>query len=207
MYSLEEITNALKQTREAKGLSQRALSTKAGLTQKHISKIENAEVDLRLSNLLELARALELEVMLVPRKAVPAAQGLVRTVEATEQPPTDPDKSIRQFDRAVEAIRSIVPDLKETQRLQEFAKTFQHFRFTKEQYQTIHHATRELRRISHALPKTHDVQDRRDEALRLEMVTRQLQQMRNAIVHAPRSPNFDIQKPAYQLDDDGDTDG
>ena len=207
MYSLEEIANALKQTREAKGLSQRALSAKAGLTQKHISKIENAEVDLRLSNLLELARALELEVMLVPRKAVPAAQGLVRTVEATERPPTDTSKSIRQFDRALEIIRSIAPDLKETQRLQDLAHTFRHFRLTKEQYQTIQNATRELQRLQHVLPKTHDMLDRQDEAQRLGMVTRQLQQMRNAMVHAPRPPNLDPPKPAYQLDDDGDTDG
>lgn len=207
MYSLEEITGALKQTREGKGLSQRALSKKAGLTQKHISKIENAEVDLRLSNLLKLARALELEVMLVPRKAVPAAQGLVRTVEATEQPPADPNKSIRQFDRAVENIRSIAPDLKEVRRLQELAKTFPRFRLTTEQYKTIHNATRELQRISHALPKTRATLDWHDEAARLAMVTGQLQQMRNAIVHAPPIPNLDVAKPAYQLDDDGDTDG
>src|SRR5438477_6544762 len=82
MHKLEDIAATLRATREAKGLSQRALSAKAGLTQKHISRIENAEVDLRLSNLVELARALELELMLVPRQAVPAVQGLIRTIEA-----------------------------------------------------------------------------------------------------------------------------
>ena len=86
-YTTEDIALTLKNARERKGLSQRALSAKIGLTQAHISKIENAAVDIQLSNLLELARALDLEVMLVPRKAVPAVQGLIRSIETTTQAP------------------------------------------------------------------------------------------------------------------------
>lgn len=80
--SIEDIARLLRQAREAKGLSQRALAAATGLTQNHISKIENATVDLRLSNLREVARALDLEVMLVPRPAVPAARTLARSAEA-----------------------------------------------------------------------------------------------------------------------------
>ncbi|HEC17576.1 MAG TPA: XRE family transcriptional regulator [Sedimenticola sp.] len=77
VYAIEYLAKALKAARENKKLSQRALSQKIGMPQAHISKIENAAVDLRASNLVELARALDLEVMLVPRKHVPAVNSLI----------------------------------------------------------------------------------------------------------------------------------
>jgi transcriptional regulator with XRE-family HTH domain len=75
----DDIAKALKKAREHKGLSQRALGRKAGVPQSHISKIESGAVDLRLSSLIELARALDLELALVPRRALPAVQSIVRT--------------------------------------------------------------------------------------------------------------------------------
>ena len=56
-YATEHIAESLKAARERKGLSQRALSAKAGVPQSHISKIENGAVDLRLSSLVELAQS------------------------------------------------------------------------------------------------------------------------------------------------------
>lgn len=82
-YATEHIATTLKAAREARGLSQRALSKTAGVPQGHISKIENGAVDLRLSSLIALARALDLELTLVPRKAVPAVQAVVRSSERT----------------------------------------------------------------------------------------------------------------------------
>jgi predicted transcriptional regulator len=63
--------------REAK-LSQSALGRKVGLAQSHLSKIERGTVDPQLSNLLEIARALGLELMLVPQRLVPAVRALRR---------------------------------------------------------------------------------------------------------------------------------
>ena len=68
----------LKKAREEKQLSQRALSKKVGIPQPQISKIENAAVNPQASSLIELARALDLEVMLVPRKHIPAVTSLIR---------------------------------------------------------------------------------------------------------------------------------
>ena len=81
-YATEHIAAALKAARERKGLSQRQLSRMAGVPQGHISKIENDAVDLRLSSLIALTRALDLELALVPRKALPAVQSIVRSSEA-----------------------------------------------------------------------------------------------------------------------------
>lgn len=77
IYAVEPLCEALKSAREEKALSQRALGKSAGMPQAQISKIENAAVDMKTSTLIELARALDLEVMLVPRKHVPGVKAII----------------------------------------------------------------------------------------------------------------------------------
>src|SRR5262245_13143288 len=77
-YGIEDITRALKAAREDKQLTQRGLSALVGVPQAHISKIENGTVDLKLSSLIELARVLDLELLLVPRSHVPAVESIAR---------------------------------------------------------------------------------------------------------------------------------
>ena len=76
-HSIQLLTYELKLAREKRGLSQRAFSKEIGVPQSRLSKIESGAVDLRTSNLLEITRALGLEVMLVPRQLVPAVRSLV----------------------------------------------------------------------------------------------------------------------------------
>lgn len=73
-YDLEDFAERLREARNAKHLSQRELSKLAGVPQAHISRIESKQVDLRLSSLIAIANALDLEVTLVPRQALPAVQ-------------------------------------------------------------------------------------------------------------------------------------
>lgn len=75
---------ALRAAREEQKLSQRELGVLVGIPQGHISRIEAGAVDLQLSSLVELARALGMEVVLVPRKAIPAVRAVVGT--ATTEP-------------------------------------------------------------------------------------------------------------------------
>ena len=76
-YSTQFISRQLKKTRESKGLSQRELSAMSGVPQSHISKIESGSVDLRLSSLVAIARALELELALIPRQYLTAVNAIV----------------------------------------------------------------------------------------------------------------------------------
>lgn len=78
-YSTQEIANSLKIARKKKDLSQRALSTKIGVPQGHISRIENGMVDLQTSSLIEIARALDLELVLIPRNLLPAVLAIQNT--------------------------------------------------------------------------------------------------------------------------------
>ncbi len=77
-YSIAHLGESLKKARQTKKLSQRDLSHKTGITQSQISKFENGAVDLQVSSLIELARGLDLEPMLVPRALVPVIEGLQR---------------------------------------------------------------------------------------------------------------------------------
>ena len=76
IYSVEELIKGIKTRRKKKGLSQRALSAKIGIPQSHISKIENGMVDLQTSSLIEIARTLDLELILVPRNLLPTIRAL-----------------------------------------------------------------------------------------------------------------------------------
>lgn len=75
--SIQHIGKALKDARLRKGLSQRTLSRKTKIPQNHISKIENGQVDLQASTLIEISRALNLELMLVPIGLVSTFQALL----------------------------------------------------------------------------------------------------------------------------------
>ncbi len=88
-YSTQYISQQLKKTRENRGLSQRELSAKSGVPQSHISKIESGNVDLRLSSLVAIARVLELELALIPRKYLSAVNSIVGSAdsEAGGKPP------------------------------------------------------------------------------------------------------------------------
>jgi len=77
MYdSLEYIAEAIKKARKKKGLSQRELSAKTHIPQSHISKIEQAKVALQITGLIQIARALDLELMLISRPNITAVQAI-----------------------------------------------------------------------------------------------------------------------------------
>ena len=85
LYSIEEIIRTLKMARKKKGLSQRALGIKIGIPQSHLSKIEAGQVDIQLSSLIQLARTLDLELMLVPKKLVSAVNAIQMGAGAASQ--------------------------------------------------------------------------------------------------------------------------
>lgn len=77
-YVTEQILESLREARIQKGLSQRELSAISGVPQSHISKIESGSVDLRMSSLITLARVLDLELFVAPKKSVPAIKSIIR---------------------------------------------------------------------------------------------------------------------------------
>lgn len=110
-YAIEDISASLKKAREDKGLSQRELSARSGVPQSHISKIERNAVDLRLSSLAALAHALDLELAMIPRKAVPAVRSITRSVSNQKvQNNNDALRELAQVQRAFNTLPKALQD-------------------------------------------------------------------------------------------------
>lgn len=117
-YTIEAIVSRLKEARERNNLSQRELSKLAGVPQSHISRIENGEVNLRLSSLIELARVLGLELALVPRSAMSAVNAIARTHSRPGREPAS--KSWKEYAlllRKASALAQNYPTTKEIAQL------------------------------------------------------------------------------------------
>jgi transcriptional regulator with XRE-family HTH domain len=68
-------------------LSQAALAAKLGLRQRQISDLERGTVDARVSTIQNVARALDLELMLIPRHLISAVESLQRAGGEGDQRP------------------------------------------------------------------------------------------------------------------------
>ncbi len=74
---MNSILEQLKIARQEKGLKQSEFGNKLGLPQSHISKIERGETDPRLSTVVDMARIVDRELILVPRRLAPAIRPMI----------------------------------------------------------------------------------------------------------------------------------
>ena len=204
-YSLEHIVGALKVAREEKGLSQRELSARAGVPQAHISKIENAAVDLKLSSLVELARVLGLELMLVPRRLVPAVQTMTGSMTGRVDGAVVPTGETRRTMNELKRLRNrlaqgtaqtteLPPDAREDwERLQRSVSELGHRRFGPAEREQLRRVVEMVRRAQK--------HPEREGALRA--ASNEVRNLRNRLVHvsAEAGPG---PTPAYTLDEEDD---
>lgn len=85
----QSIGNALRAARKTLRVSQHELSKQLGIGQGTLSRAETS-TDVRFGTLAQIARALDLELVLVPRRLVPAIDAIVRHGSVSE--PADPDR-------------------------------------------------------------------------------------------------------------------
>lgn len=192
-YAIEEFSEQLRAAREKKGLSQRELSALAGVPQSHISKIENRGVDLRISSLAAIARALDLELTLVPRKALPAVKSVSRSV--TQSTISSPEVQL-EFDHLAKAIKAASaavqsPALQNVQRRLRELKLIHTQAIDPE-------VLRKIRRTFEQVEKSGSLSA-------AENAAKQLSSLRNRIVHSwPEQTPQETPRPAYRLEDDDD---
>jgi transcriptional regulator with XRE-family HTH domain len=197
-YATQELGNTLKAAREAKGLSQRALSEKAGVPQSHISKIENGTVDLRVSSLVELGRVLELELMLVPRKANSAVQAIIRSsagnaVGAMDDASRQTLKELRRLQKNVANLSERYPSVTELAQLQRQVRELQHFRIPQHDLEAIRNAAAAVNAFKEMPASLKAIRDAFSE----------LRILRNALAHGiGGNADSETVRPAYSLDED-----
>jgi len=189
----EKVADALKAARMGRGLSQRALGARTGVPQSHISRIENGGVNLTVSSLATIANALDLEVVLVPRKAVPAVRTIARGVDTAPTATPEARRAIAGIARALESIfRTLNIDHPVIESLQRRLREFR-------QFETLVRNTDPLRDIGEALKAIDDPSD----IAALEEVSRKMDDFRNALVHGAAEGNrVRLPRPAYRPDGD-----
>lgn len=193
-YATEHIAEALKAARKRKKLSQRALSALAGVPQSHISKIESNAVDLRLSSLVAIARALDLEIELVPRKAVPAVQSVARSATREQSKNPEASKEIARALQAATRLEAALQGSSDFKRLRSQLEQIARF-----QAQLLDSdAMRNARKTIEAINKAAGGID----MTALKKAADQTAALRNALAHVPAAAIERAARPAYRLEDD-----
>ncbi len=199
---IEHIARSLRNTRHAKGLSQRELSVNSVVPQGHISRIENGAVDLRVSSLVAIARALDLELMLVPRGSVAAVRSISAGVEtAATHDGATARRVRRELARLQDAVHHLPASLSSGTELTELGRLLRdlrRFRPASLDLPTIRRATQAVKALMRD-PHSRD-------GVRRSFL--QLRRLRDALAHGRTAGDSALSvRPAYTLDDDNDDDG
>ncbi|UOA33790.1 hypothetical protein DSM110093_03886 (plasmid) [Sulfitobacter sp. DSM 110093] len=193
-YESEKLAATLKTARENKGLSQRALSARAGVPQSHISKIESGAVNLTVSSLTAIANALDLELALVPRKAAPAVRTLTRNVSDAPKATPETRKEIAQLAKQLEHIQSLKIDSPAFENLQ---RQFREMR----QFGNLIRNPDTLRSIRKALKAV----EGEGGIAALQDASKQMKSFRNTLAHGiANEDRVRLPRPAYRLDGEND---
>ena len=201
--AIEDIAASIKAARIAKGFTQKQLGERVGLPQSHISKIEGGNVDLQISSLVEIARALDLELKLVPRRTVPAIEGVVRSQrERSEASRTL--ATIAETNRFAERLRQSYPSVTEVNEFQSALKDVQTVNLSPETLKAIQQA---LQPVAHLKKHLQDLgwaleqkEGTKKLAQQIAASTRALRHVRNLQVHAIDRDSAP-RRPAHRLED------
>lgn len=194
---IDEMAASIRAARQAKALTQKELGQRVGLPQSHISKIEKAAVDLQFSSLVEIARALELEVKLIPRKSLSAVAGAVRahdTAVATSRALY----LLNEQAKLAERIRGSFPSLSQIEDFQNAIRNILRLAFDAANLKALDKALLPAKRLKLLLDKQESAAKL---ARQLEEATSSLKHFRNiqsSTPHLGARPHL----PAYRLEDD-----
>lgn len=195
-------TTQLKNAREARGLTQRALAQRVGIPQSHLSRIEQGRVDLQVSTLQQLARALDLEWVLVPRQSLPAIDALTkRTLDPN--PEGSPERRQLELLHSKALILSKrFPGIAILKRLVHTLTALRSLPFTSSVPANELIAT--LRRLL-AVVGARPTKPTPQVISELDHADQQLRKVRDAIAHGGDASNV-RRTPAYTLDDGAEVD-
>ena len=189
-YQSESLIAQAREIREASGVSQRALSERAGLTQSHISQIESGKMEPGLSSFVDMTRALDLELMLVPKKLMPAVLGLVKAQATPDmhihagQPN---DKRFARAERLVKKMKHLYGSSADLDRIEDTLRFLRRVNLSDQEMQLVRDLIARLERYQASAQAAPIVRE----------TAQNLQRLRTSIAHAaPSEP-----RPAYSLDD------
>jgi transcriptional regulator with XRE-family HTH domain len=189
-HAVDHIIAALRAAREQKAISQRELSARSGVPQAKISRLENGTVDVQLSSLVSLARALDLEVELVPRKALPAIEAIIRSTERKDISAATTNE-VSKLARALQGVRTPLVPRPIVEQTLNHLRMIQLFPLSADQLEVIQRFNDVLKQ------KPLEI-----DAATLDHHIKMINRIRNQLAHTP--PPALPPKPAYSLDEEDD---
>jgi transcriptional regulator with XRE-family HTH domain len=217
-HKTETFADTLKEARIKKGLTQRDLSEKIGVPQSHISKIESGKVDVRASSLIEIARALDLELKLVSQSLLPAIEAWGGSPEVPARTEADAHiyeahGALEKIERDANRISRAIGKLPEITRLAETARELKGMRVTLQQAKQIRELTKSVSTLRNLFKEVSATNQNVTDLLKRPDVARVLQEVaqtanafrsiRNALAHGLTSSSVGT-IPAYRLNDGDD---
>jgi transcriptional regulator with XRE-family HTH domain len=188
-YQSEELIREVQGQRVKAALSQRALAARSGLTQAHISQIETGRLEPGLSSFIEMARALDMEVVLVPKKLLPAVQGVLRPGADGLSPEDGQSALFAKGERLIAKQKKQHGSSAALDRITEYLRFLKQVRLSKADLALVTDVIETLRH-DQASPPSKPV---------LDNIAGVLQGLRNRIAHPVEAP-----RPAYALDGEDD---
>lgn len=196
-YELNEMARLLKAAREHKGLNQRQLSSRCGVPQSQISRIEQGTVDLRFSSLVSIVRALEMEIALVPRRVLPVVNSILQSnlVSTTESDSRFKQvrKELKQLTEILAAAQKDIAQSGSNANIQRLVHEISYFpdaQIDLAKLKAIHRSLKEFQR------NAENVDD-------LDYILSMLQDLRNELFHSSVSDSRrSTQRPLYNLEGD-----
>jgi transcriptional regulator with XRE-family HTH domain len=186
-YQSEELIREIQGQRAKAALSQRALAARSGLTQSHISQIETGRLEPGLSSFIEMARALDLEVVLVPKKLLPAVQGVLRPSADGLSPEDGQSALFTKGERFIAKQKKLEGRSAALDRIEEYLRFLKQMRLRKDDLAIVTEAIRMLGQLN----------ENPNPRAQLEDVTGMLRKVRNRIAHPVEAP-----RPAYALNEE-----
>ena len=194
---ISEIASTIRAARQARALTQKELGQRVGMPQSHISKIEKGVVDLQLSSLVQIARALDLEVKLVPRKALAAVEGAVRA-HGTTTATSRALNLLNEQARLAERIKNSFPEISQTEAFKIAIRNIRKLPFDAAQLKTLDEALRPAKQLKSLI----DAQGSEAKlAKQLAKATSSLRDFRNSQVQNPLIETR-RQLAAYRLEEE-----
>ncbi|CDZ32786.1 Putative HTH-type transcriptional regulator Y4dL [Neorhizobium galegae bv. officinalis] len=192
-YKTEHITHQLRAAREVKNMSQRELSARSGLTQSHISQIERGTMEPGLGSLVDVARVLDLEIVLVPKKLMPAIGNILDSASAMSDTLTSEQrKLVGRVDRWLAEGRDRFAITSDADNLKDSLALLRHLPLSAEELEKFRDLAMTLLRWQSEPPPAKHVSE----------FVHAIRSLRNAAVHRDRDDA--VPRSAYALDEEDD---
>jgi transcriptional regulator with XRE-family HTH domain len=192
-YKTEHITQQIRAAREARHMSQRELSARSGLTQSHISQIERGTMEPGLASLVDVARALDLEIVLAPKKLMPAIGNILDSASAMSNTLTSEQRTlVGRIDRWLAEGRDRFAITSDADSLKDSLALLRHLPLSADELEKFRDLTKILQHWRSEPPRSKQVSE----------FARAIRLLRNAAVHRDRDDA--VPRSAYALDEEDD---